>query len=220
MAIARISIKDERELHDIIMKDISVIEDGLAVICGDMPIDTKVRIGLLCHDENGQLVIVESSIKENDNMFFEGLNVLTHVNNVKPMLKFSYKDFQIDETKTPRLVFLAPSFSTQLVDVVAQMQGIQIDLYTWEYFEFDDKKAFHLESVWLSEATKSRPKKAKPEKSKASKAAEKPEPSKTEEKQKPEPTIEEVMIPPVEVEQDVSTKDQKERTKKKSIFSI
>ena len=220
MAIARISIKDERELHDIIMKDISVIEDGLAVICGDMPIDTKVRIGLLCHDENGQLVIVESSIKENDNMFFEGLNVLTHVNNVKPMLKFSYKDFKIDETKTPRLVFLAPSFSTQLVDVVAQMQGIQIDLYTWEYFEFDDKKAFHLESVWLSEATKSRPKKAKPEKSKASKAAEKPEPSKTEEKQKPEPTIEEVMIPPVEVEQDVSTKDQKERTKKKSIFSI
>jgi len=220
MAIARISIKDERELHDIIMKDISVIEGGLAVICGDMPIDTKVRIGLLCHDENGQLVIVESSIKENDNMFFEGLNVLTHVNNVKPMLKFSYKDFKIDETKTPRLVFLAPSFSTQLVDVVAQMQGIQIDLYTWEYFEFDDKKAFHLESVWLSEATKSRPKKAKPEKSKASKAAEKPEPSKTEEKQKPEPTIEEVMIPPVEVEQDVSTKDQKERTKKKSIFSI
>jgi len=220
MAIARISIKDERELHDIIMKDISVIEDGLAVICGDMPIDTKVRIGLLCHDENGQLVIVESSIKENDNMFFEGLNVLTHVNNVKPMLKFSYKDFKIDETKTPRLVFLAPSFSTQLVDVVAQMQGIQIDLYTWEYFEFDDKKAFHLESVWLSEATKSRPKKAKPEKSKASKAAEKPEPPKTEEKQKPEPTIEEVMIPPVEVEQDVSTKDQKERTKKKSIFSI
>lgn len=220
MAIARISIKDERELHDIIMKDIGVIEDGLTVICGDMPIDAKVKIGVLCHDENGQLVIVESSIKENDNMFFEGLKVLAHVNNVKPMLKFSYKDFKIDETKTPRLVFLAPSYSTQLVDVVAQMQGIQIDLYTCEYFEFDDKRAFHLEPVWLSETTKSRPKRPKPEKSKASKPAEKPEPPKTEEKQKPEPITKEVMIPPEEVEQDVSTKGPKDRTKKKSIFSI
>ncbi len=227
MAIARISIKDERELHDIIMQDVSVVEDGLTVICSAMPIDAKVKIGLLCHDDNGQLVIVESSVKENDNMFFEGLNVLAHVNNVKPMLKFSYKDFKIDESKTPRLVFLAPSFSTQLVDVVGQMQGIQMDLYTWEYFEFDDKRAFHLEPIWLSEATKSKPKKAKSDKSKTSKPVEKPEPAKTEEKpepakteEKPEPATKEVFIPPVEVEQDEPTKSQKERTKKKSIFSI
>lgn len=220
MAIARISIKSEKELHDIIMQDISVVEDGLTAICSNMPIDANVKIGLLCHDENGQLVIVESSVKENDNMFFEGLNVLAQVNNVKPMLKFSYKDFKIDESKTPRLVFLAPSFSTQLVDVVGQMQAIQMDLYTWEYFEFDDKRAFHLEPVWLSEATKSKPKKPKSDKSKTSKPVEKSEPPKTEEKEKPEPITEEVLIPPPEVEEDKSTKGQKERPKKKSIFSI
>jgi len=130
MAITRISIKDEDELRKIVASDIRVIEEGLAVICDSMPIDTKTKIDILCNDVNGQLVILKLSAKEKDDIFFEGLKILAHINNVKPMLKFSYKDFKIDENKTPRLIFLAPAFSPQLVDVVGQMQGIQMDLYT------------------------------------------------------------------------------------------
>ncbi len=217
MAIARISVKDENELRKIVVGDVSVVEKELTVICDNMPIDAKTNIDVLCHDENGQLVILKLDVKENDNMFFEGLKILAHVNNVKPMLKFSYKDFKINDSKTPRLIFLAPSFSPPLVDVVAQMQGIQMDLYTWEYFEFDDKKALHLESVWLSEATKSKPRRTKPEKPKPLKTIEKEPEEKPEEK--PETVAEEIVMPPEEVESE-SKKEHKERTKKKSIFSI
>jgi len=214
MAISRISVKDENELQKIVASDVSVIEKGLSVICNDMPIDTKTKIDVLCHDENGQLVIIKLSTKENDNMFFEGLKNLAYVNNVKPMLKFSYKNFKISDTKTPRLIFLAPSFSPQLVDVVAQMQGIQMDLYTWEYFQFDDKRALHLEPVWLSEATKSKPRKTKPEKPKPPKIVEKaPE-------KKHETATEEIVIPPEEAKPEQPRKEHKERAKKKSIFSI
>jgi hypothetical protein len=214
MAISRISVKDENELQKIVASDVSVIEKGLTVICNDMPIDTKTKIDVLCHDENGQLVIIKLSTKENDNMFFEGLKNLAYVNNVKPMLKFSYKNFKISDTKTPRLIFLAPSFSPQLVDVVAQMQGIQMDLYTWEYFQFDDKRALHLEPVWLSEATKSKPRRTKPEKPKPPKIVEKaPE-------KEPETATEEVVIPPEEAKPEPPRKEHKERAKKKSIFSI
>jgi len=214
MTIARISIKDENELAKIVESDVSVVEKGLTAICSNMPIDSKTNIDVLCHDENGQLLILKLSAKENDNMFFEGLKILAYVNNVKPMLKFSYKDFKINDSKTPRLVFLAPSFSAQLVDVVGQMQGIQMDLYTWEYFEFDDKKALHLEPVWLSETTKSKPRRTKPEKPTPPKIAEK-EPEK-----EPEPVTEEVMMPPEEAKPEPPKKEQKERAKKKSIFSI
>lgn len=210
MTIARVSVKDENELRRIVVNDVSVIEKGLTVICDNMPIDSKTNIDVLCHDENGQLVIIELSTKENDNMFFEGLKNLAHVNNVKPMLKFSYKDFKINDGKPPRLIFLAPSFSTQLVDVVSQMEGIQMDLYTWEYFEFDDKRALHLESVWLSEATKSKPRRIKPEKPKLPKAVEK----------KSEAVTKEVVVPLEEVKPEQPKKEHKERTKKKSIFSI
>ncbi len=213
MAIARISIKNEDELQKIVVNDISVVEEDLTVICNNMPIDSKANIDALCHDENGQLVILKLSTKENDNMFFEGLKNLAYINNVKPMLKFSYKDFKINDTKTPRLVFLAPSFSTQLVDVVAQMEGFQMDLYTWEYFEFDDKKALHLEPVWLSEKTKAKPRRTKPTKSKSRK--------KTEEKEEePEKVTEEAVIPPEEVKPEPPKREHKDQAKKKSIFSI
>ncbi len=217
MAISRISVKDENELQKIVAGDINVVEKGLTVICNNMPIEPKTNVDVMCHDEDGQLVILKLSTKENDNMFFEGLKILAYVNNVKPILKFSYKDFRISDSKTPRLIFLAPSFSQQLVDVVGQMQGIQMDLYTWEYFAFDDKKAFHLEPVWLSEATKSKPRKAKSEKPKSPKTEEKPE---KEEEKEPEKVIEEVVMPPEEVKPDTSKTEHREKAKKKSIFSI
>lgn len=214
MAITRISIKDEDELRKIVAGDISVIEEGLAVICDSMPIDMKTKIDILCNDDNGQLVILKLSAKEKDDIFFEGLKILAHINNVKPMLKFSYKDFKIDEKETPRLVFLAPAFSPQLVDVVGQMQGIQMDLYTWEYFEFDDKRALHLEPVWLSEDTKSKPKRKKPEKPKPLKLAE----TKKEPEREYEPVTKEIIIQPEEIKLETPKKGSKD--KKKSIFSI
>lgn len=214
MAIVRITVKDENELQKIVASDVSVVEKGLTTICNNMPIDPKTNIDVLCHDENGQLIILKLSTKENDNMFFEGLKILAYVNNVKPMLKFSYKDFKISDAKTPRLVFLAPTFSAQLVDVVAQMQGIQMDLYTWEYFEFDDKKALHLEPAWLSEATKSKPRRAKSEKPKS------PITVKKEPEKEQETVTEEVVVLPEEVKPEPFKKEQKDRTKKKSIFSI
>lgn len=217
MAISRVSVKDDNELQKIVASDVSVVEDGLAAICSNMPIDAKTNIDVLCHDESGQLVILKLSTKENDNIFFEGLKNLAYVNNVKPMLKFSYKDFNISDAKTPRLIFLAPSFSTQLVDVVAQMQGIQMDLYTWEYFEFDDKKALHLEPVWLSEASKSKPrtKAKKPKSPKTVEKGDQKEPETTAEK-----ATEEIVIPPEEAQPELSKKEHKEKEKKKSIFSI
>ena len=210
MAIARITIKDENELRKIVVDDVTVVENGLTVICNNMPIDSSVRIDVLCHDEDGQLAVIKLSIKETDNMFFEGLKDIAHINNVMPMLKFSYKDYKINESKSPRLIFLAPSFSEQLIGVVRQMQGIQMDLYTWEYFEFDDKKALHLEPIWVSENTKSKPRRPKPEKPKPLKKIE----------EKPEKVTEEIVVPPEEAAPESSKKDSKEQSKKKSIFSI
>lgn len=214
MAISRISIKDSNELRKIVIGDVSVVESGLTVVCEDMPMDSKTKIDLLCHDESGQFVILKLSAKEDDNMFFEGLKILTHVNNIKPLLKFTYKDFKIDSDKSSRLIFLAPSFSPQLVDVVGQMQGIQTDLYTWEYFEFDGKRALHLETFWQSEASKSKTRRSKSEKPKPEKA------TKDDEVQKEPEPVAEVVMPLEELDQTSNTKEYKDRNKKKSIFSI
>ena len=210
MAISRLAIKDAKELNEIVSRDVSLEKMGLTVICRGLPLDSKTIIDILCHDENGQLAIVKVSTEENDDIFFEGLKVLAHVNSVKPLLKFSYKEFKINEKLTPSLVFLAPSYSDHLTNIIGQIQGLRIDLYTWEYFEFDDKKALNLEPVWLSEVTKSRAgnvKKRKPKKT----VEPKPEP-------KPEPIIEEAVIPPKDVMAEPPKKDNENKPKKKKWF--
>jgi len=214
MAIARIRIKDSDELRKIVVDDVSAVEGGLEIISENMPMDSKEKIDVLCHDEKGQIVILKLSANEDDHMFFEGLKILSHVTNIKPLLKFTYKDFKINEKEAPRLIFLAPAFSPQLIDVVGQMQGIQMDLYTWEYFEFDGKRALHLETVWQSEATKSKPRRVTPAKSKPSKAVS------GEDKKEPESITEEVVMVPDEADSRLVETESKERTKKKSIFSL
>jgi len=215
MAITRIRIKDPDELRKIVVSDVSAVESGLEIISENMPMDSKEKIDVLCHDEKGQIVILKLSANENDHMFFEGLKILSHVTNIKPLLKFTYKDYKINEKESPRLIFLAPSFSPQLIDVVGQMQGIQMDLYTWEYFEFDGKRALHLETVWQSEATKSKPRRVTPAKPKPSKAIS------GEDKKKPEPITEEVVMVPDEADSRlVETESKEKERKKKSIFSL
>jgi hypothetical protein len=210
MAIKRITLKDQVDLQRVVADDISVVEDGLTVVCDNMPIDAKTNIDILCHDDDGQLVVLKLSTQEDDTMFFESLKILSYVNSVKPMLKFSYKSFRISEAETPRLILLAPSFSAQLVDVVAQMQGFHMDLYTWEYFQFDNKKALHLEPAWIHEKTKSKSKRPKPQS---------PKPPRTvrEVKEEPKKVTEEVVMPIEEAPLEPTKKDS---AKKKSIFSI
>ena len=214
MVISRLAVKDAKELNEIVSRDVSLEEMGLTVICRGLPLDSKTTIDILCHDENGQLAIVKVSTEENDDIFFEGLKVLAHVNSVKPLLKFSYKEFKINEKQTPSLVFLAPSYSDHLTNIIGQIQGIQIDLYTWEYFEFDDKKALHLEPVWLSDVTKAR----------ASNVKKRKKPTKTsdtEPQQEPQRIVEEAVIPPEDAEPEAPEEDKGPKAKKKkSIFAI
>ena len=115
MAIARISVKDENELTKIVASDRSVVEKGLTVICSDMPIDTKTKIDVLCHDEDGQLVILQLSIKENDNMFFEGLKNLAYINNVNRFEPVDLEDFK---SRYPglKIVHLLIDTSSDLVE--------------------------------------------------------------------------------------------------------
>ena len=213
LAISRLTVKDAKELNEIVSRDVSLEEMGLTVICRGLPLDSKTNIDILCHDENGQLAIVKVSTEENDDIFFEGLKILAHVNSVKPLLKFSYKEFKINEKQTPSLVFLAPSYSDHLTNIIGQIQGLRIDLYTWEYFAFDDKKALHLEPVWLSEVTKSRASTMKKRK--------KPKAADTEPQKEPKRFVEEAVIPPKDAEPEALEENKELKAKKKkSIFAI
>ncbi len=195
MSIERIKIESKPELEKIILEELGHIEKGLTVICNNVPINDKTTLDVLCHDENGQLVVMQIAVDEDDDILLQGLQSLNHINNFKSMLKVTYAKHKIDDKAMPRLILVAPSFSETVRNAVKNMQGMQIDLYEWEYLKIGDRKGLRIQPIFAP------PKKwvKKPEPEKKTEPKEKPKVPKTVEKpEKPEkkPEVKKKTPPP------------------------
>jgi hypothetical protein len=225
MPIEQISVKDKQELEKIVTEEINAIESGLTVIYNNIKIDPKTNLDILCYDANGRLVVLQLNTEEDDNMFFVGLRCLNYVDTVKPMLKAAHREAKIDETSTPRLILLAPSFSSNLRNVVENTNVIEVDLYEWDYLQLSDKKGLYAHPVIVKKPRPRIAEEAKPKEQKKAGKKTKPHPIPLEpekRKEEPEPTLptpHEVVISPKEITSQVEHKKE-EKEKKKSIFSL
>lgn len=148
MSIEKISVENRQELEQMLTKDTDQIEKGLTVICDNVPINNKTTLDILCHDENGQLVILQISVHEDDFMLLQGIQSLDYVEKFKSFLKATYNKHKIDDKEKPRMILIAPSFSDAVQHAVESMKGIRIDLYEWEYLKLGEHKGLRLQSIY------------------------------------------------------------------------
>jgi len=193
-----------------VTKEMSQIEKDLTMICSNVPINDRTTLDVLCHDSNGQLVIIQLSVNEDDIMLLQGIQSLDYVDKFKSFLKATYNKHKIDDKERPRLILIAPSFSDALKRAVESMKGMRIDLYEWEYLKLGDHKGLRLQPIFTWAPTeKPKEKEEKPpEKKREPKPIKKkepepePKPEKKEEprpeppKPKPEPPKEEFPVSP------------------------
>jgi hypothetical protein len=152
MSIEKIRVENRQELEQMITRDINLVEKGLTVICSDVPINEKTTLDILCHDSNGQLVIIQLSVEEDDIMLLQGIQSLDYVDKFKSFLKATYNKYKIDDKEKPRLILIAPSFSSAMRQAVESMKGMRIDLYEWEYLKLGDHKGLRLQPIFASAA--------------------------------------------------------------------
>jgi hypothetical protein len=217
-----------------ITKEMSQIEKDLTVICNHIPINDKATLDVLCHDENGQLVIVQMNVDEDDTMLLHGIQSLDYVDKFKSFLKATYNKHKIDDKEKPRLIMVAPSFSDAVRRAVESMKGIRVDLYEFEYLKLGDHKGLRLQSIFAStshvippaihpqEEEKQPEKKREPKQAKKKEPAPEPEPEHVEEHKEEElkpPEIPEPQEPqpPIEKprEQPQQFRPNREESKKK-----
>jgi hypothetical protein len=149
VSIERIKIENEQELEEMVTREIGQIEKDLTVICNHVPINGKSALDILCHDENGQLVIMQLSVNEDDNILLQGIQSLDYVQKFRSFLKATYNKHKIDDNEKPRLILIAPSFSGALRNAVEAMKGgMRVDLYEWEYLKLGDHKGLRLQSLF------------------------------------------------------------------------
>jgi len=133
-----------------ITKEINQLEKDLTIICNHVPINDKATLDVLCHDNNGQLVIVQMNINEDDVMLLHGIQSLDYVDKFKSFLKATYNKDKIDDKEKPRLILIAPSFSDALRRAVESMKGICVDLYEWEYLKLGEHKGLRLQPIFAT----------------------------------------------------------------------
>jgi len=202
VSIKKISVENKQELEQMITKQIDQIEKGLTIVCSHVPINDKTTLDILCHDNSGQLVILQLNVNEDDNMLLKGIQSLDYVDKFKSFLKATYNKYKINEKKKPRLILVAPSFSETLCHAVEYMQGVNVDLYGWEYLKPPPWKPIF---AWKPSE---KPRETKPEKKKAKALEKKEEP-------KPEPPKEEFPKFPLPTEKPEEEKEEPEPERKK-----
>jgi len=213
VSVKKIDVESKQELEQMITKDIDQIEKGLTVVCSHVPINDKATLDILCHDNNGQLVILQLNVNEDDDMLLQGIQSLDYVDKFKSFLKATYSKFNINEKKKPRLILVAPSFSDTLCHAVEYMQGVNVELYGWEYLKPPPWKPIF---AWKpgekpKEEKDTKPAEKKPEKKKE-KSPEKEEEPKPE---SPKEEFPEFPLPTEEPKEESEPERKKEQPKRK-----
>lgn len=201
MSIEKIRIDSRPELEEMVNKELRQIDADLTMICSNVPINDKATLDVLCHDNNGQLVIMQLSVCEDDVMLLHGIQSLDYVDKFKSFLKATYNKHNIDDQVKPRLVLVAPSFSDAVRHAVENMKGLHIDLYEWEYLRIGDNTGFHLQPIFTSKPNEKYREERPAEKKHEPKHGKKKEPepvTEPEMKEEPAPPPEPTVEPPVE----------------------
>jgi len=179
VSIEKIGVQNKEELEQMVTKEMNQIEKSLTVVCSHVPMNDKIALDILCHDDNGQLVVLQLNVNEDDHMLLQGIQSLDYVDKFKSFLKATYSKNKIDDKETPRLILIAPNFSETLRHAVEHMRGIRVDLYEWEYLRLGDHKGLRLLPIFTWKP------KEKPKEEKETKPTEKKREPKTEKKKEP-----------------------------------
>jgi hypothetical protein len=201
VSIEKIKVDRRPELEEMVAKELNQIGTDLTTICNNVPINDKATLDVLCHDNNGQLVIMQLSVCEDDAMLLHGIQSLDYVDKFKSFLKATYNKHNIDDKAKPRLVLIAPSFSDAVRHAVESMKGLNIDLYEWEYLRIGDNKGFYLQPLFTSEPRERPRQDRQAEKKNEPKHGKKKEPepfTEPEMKEEPAPPPEPATEPPAE----------------------
>jgi hypothetical protein len=187
MSIEKLSVESKRELEEMITNQLSSIGENMTVVCADVPINDKARLDILCHDDNGQLAIIQISTSEDDTMLLHGLQSMDYVDKFKSFLKATYNKHKIDDQEKPRMILIAPSFSNAVRNAAESMSGMHIDLYEWEYLKLGDQKLLHFQRMF-GPKTPEKPKEIKEPERKHEQKPKKKEQSTTENQEQPKET--------------------------------
>jgi hypothetical protein len=117
-----------RERLSAALKDVdSGIEEGLRTIDVNMPCPPHGAIDFMALDRGGQLTVVDFAAAQDDLLLVRGVGHLDWVSQNLSTVRRMYAGYALNQSLPPRLLLLAPRFSTLFGAAARQITRFRID---------------------------------------------------------------------------------------------
>jgi len=107
------------------------LETNLRTIDACIPCRPDGEIDLLAVDTANRLVVIDVEIAPHDDLFLRGVAGVDWLVRHLPLLRHYYSAWAIDFSRQPRLVFVAPSFSSLLINAAYSVAGPEIACFRY-----------------------------------------------------------------------------------------
>ena len=116
-------------------------------------LDRRVKVGsgehldFLCADSEGRLVIADLAIREGDGILVRALRHTAWIFDHMSLLRKAYRNENLLHDASPRLLLIAPGFSTNLRESLSALAGTEVTLIAVRYGEVNNEPALWIDPV-------------------------------------------------------------------------
>lgn len=142
-------VKNEKELHELIEKEIEALEPGIKILKYEFPCGDRGIADFLYVDSGNRLGIIEVKKDQDEDMLFQGLRYYDWVNKNSHAVANMFPGGQIDGNQSPRLTLIARSFSDDLRSLSTHVIP-EVELFSYSVLkDKDGKRGMDFNSVSL-----------------------------------------------------------------------
>ena len=123
------------------------LETNLRTIDACIPCRPGREIDLLAVDTANRLVVIDVEIASSDDLLLRGVADVDWLVRHLPLLQHIYSAWAIDFSRQPRLVFVAPSFSSLLINAIRSLAAPDIACFRYRSVKISTGTGIFFEQV-------------------------------------------------------------------------
>lgn len=139
---------ESEKLRDIILKNPEYLQSNLSFIDSQLGIQDEGIIDFLATDTDGKMVIVNFDVKENNNLLICALSQMQWVSKNKNLLKRLFFSENLDFSRQPKIILIAPSFSKELEQAARELFSLDLKFIKYQYMITKGEEAILFEDVF------------------------------------------------------------------------
>jgi hypothetical protein len=145
----RLPLEDDARLRDLLVESSHLIEAGMHMAGGLLPIGGGRSLDLLAIDSQARLTVLEVRCQEPPGWLLDALDhydwACGHLEEISQL----YPQHALDSARRPRLLFICSTFSDDFRRRLAHLRGAPIQLFEYRYLEVNGVRGLYFEPVGI-----------------------------------------------------------------------